>query len=132
MLGLLAGLAFALLFIGLDRAGTRSGAWPLVSSELVGFALLLPFGVRAYARVGPPPSRDLALIIGVGVIGGIAGLLFLAATGHGQLAIVAVVTSLYPAFTVLLARVFLAEHWSRPQAIGLAVAAAAIVLVSVG
>ena len=94
--------------------------------------LLVPFGVRAYARVGPPPSRDLALIVGVGVIGGVAGLLFLAATGHGQLAIVAVVTSLYPAFTVLLARVFLAEHWSRTQVIGLAVAAAAIVLVSVG
>jgi len=130
--GLLAGLAFALLFIGLDRAGTRSGAWPLVPSEVVGLALLVPFGVRAYTRVGLPPRRDLALIVGVGVIGGIAGLLFLAATGHGQLAIVAVVTSLYPAFTVLLARVFLTERWSRTQALGLAVAAAAIVLVSVG
>jgi uncharacterized membrane protein len=130
--GLLAGLAFALLFVGLDRAGTSSGAWPVLSGELVGLMLLVPFGVRAYARVGRPPSRDLALIVGVGVIGGIAGLLFLAATGHGQLAIVAVVTSLYPAFTVLLARGFLAERWSRPQAIGLAVAAAAIVLVSVG
>ena len=128
----LVGLAFALLFIGLDRAGTHSGAWPLVTSELVGLVVLVPFGVRAYARVGLPPSRDLGLIVGVGVTGGIAGLLFLAATGHGQLAIVAVVTSLYPAFTVLLARIFLAEHWSRPQAIGLAVAAAAIVLVSVG
>ncbi|MFZ0387095.1 MAG: DMT family transporter [Solirubrobacteraceae bacterium] len=130
--GLLAGLAFALLFIGLDRAGTRSGAWPLASSELVGLVVLVPFGVRAYARVGLPPNRDLTLIVGVGVIGGIAGLLFLAATGHGQLAIVAVVTSLYPAFTVLLARVFLAEQWSRTQVIGLGVAAAAIVLVSVG
>jgi uncharacterized membrane protein len=130
--GLLAGLAFALLFIGLDRAGTRSGAWPLVPSELVGLVVLVPFGVRAYARVGLPPSRDLALVVGVGVVGGVAGLLFLAATGHGQLAIVAVVTSLYPAFTVLLARVLLAEHWSRTQAVGLAVAAAAIVLVSVG
>jgi uncharacterized membrane protein len=130
--GLAAGLAFALLFIGLDRAGTRSGAWPLVSSEVVGVMLLVPFGIRAYARVGRPPRGDLALTVGVGVVGGIAGLLFLAATGHGQLAIVAVVTSLYPAFTVLLARVFLAEHWSRTQAIGLAVAATAIVLVSVG
>jgi drug/metabolite transporter (DMT)-like permease len=130
--GLVAGLAFALLFIGLDRAGTRSGAWPLVSSEIVAIVLLVPFGVRAFARVGRPPNRDLALIGAVGVIGGIAGLLFLAATGHGQLAIVAVVTSLYPAFTVLLARVFLAERWSRTQVIGLAVAAAAIVLVSLG
>jgi drug/metabolite transporter (DMT)-like permease len=104
----------------------------LVTSELVGLALLVPFGIRAYGRVGRPPGADLALIVGVGVIGGTAGLLFLAATGHGQLAIVAVVTSLYPAFTVLLARAFLAERWSRTQVIGLAVAAAAIVLVSVG
>jgi uncharacterized membrane protein len=130
--GLLAGLAFALLFIGLDRAGTRSGAWPLVSSEFVGLLLLVPFSVRAYARVGLPTRRNLALIVAAGVVGAGAGLLFLAATGHGQLAIVAVVTSLYPAFTVLLARVFLAEQWSRTQMIGLAVAAAAIVLVSVG
>jgi drug/metabolite transporter (DMT)-like permease len=130
--GLVAGLAFALLFIGLDRAGTRSGAWPLVSSEIVAIVVLVPFGILAHARVGRPPGRDLALIGAVGVIGGVAGLLFLAATGHGQLAIVAVVTSLYPAFTVLLARVFLAERWSRTQVVGLAVAAAAIVLVSVG
>jgi len=130
--GLLAGLAFALLFIGLDRAGTRSGAFPLLSSELVGLLLLVPFAIRAGARVGLPAGRDLALIVAVGVIGGTAGLLFLAATGHGQLAIVAVVTSLYPAFTVLLARLFLAELWSRTQVLGLAVAAAAIVLVSLG
>jgi uncharacterized membrane protein len=130
--GLLAGLAFALLFIGLDRAGTRSGAWPLASSELVGLMLLVPFGIQAIARVGPPPRRELALIVAVGVLAGTAGLLFLTATGHGQLAIVAVVTSLYPAFTVLLARVFLTERFSRTQAVGLAVAAAAIVLVSVG
>jgi drug/metabolite transporter (DMT)-like permease len=130
--GLLAGLAFALLFIGLDRAGTRSGAFPLLASEVVGLLLMVPFGIRAGARVGLPTGRDLVLIVGVGVIGGIAGLLFLAATGHGQLAIVAVVTSLYPAFTVLLARLFLAEFWSRTQVLGLAVAAAAIVLVSLG
>src|ERR1700743_2088937 len=71
--GLLAGLAFALLFIGLDRAGTRSGAWPLIPSELVGLVVLVPFGVRAYARVGRPPSRDLGLIVGVGGIGGLGG-----------------------------------------------------------
>jgi uncharacterized membrane protein len=66
------------------------------------------------------------------VIVGVAALLYLAATGHGELSIVAVVTSLYPAFTVLLARVILSERWSRRQAIGLLVAAASVVLVSVG
>jgi drug/metabolite transporter (DMT)-like permease len=130
--GLLAGLCFALLFIGLDRAGTRSGAWPLIPGEGVGMLVLVPYGVSAYRRVGLPVRRDALLMVSVGVVGGLAGLLFLLATGHGELTVVAVVTALYPAFTVLLARMLLAERWTRTQAIGLGVAAAAIVLVSLG
>ena len=130
--GLLAGLCFALLFIGLDRAGTRSGAWPLIPGEGVGMLVLVPYGVSAYRRVGLPARRDALLMVSVGVVGGLAGLLFLLATGHGELTVVAVVTALYPAFTVLLARVLLAERWTRAQAVGLGVAAAAIVLVSLG
>jgi drug/metabolite transporter (DMT)-like permease len=60
-----------------------------------------------------------------------ANLFFLAATGHGQLAVVAVVAALYPVVTVLLARVLLSERWTPLQAAGLVVAAAAIVLVTV-
>jgi drug/metabolite transporter (DMT)-like permease len=130
--GLLAGLCFALLFIGLDRAGTRSGAWPLLPCETVGVILVLPYGLIRYRKVGLPPRSDAPLLVSMGVIGGLGGLLFLFATGHGELTIVAVVTALYPAFTVLLARVLLGEHWTRTQAIGLGVAAAAIVLVSLG
>jgi drug/metabolite transporter (DMT)-like permease len=130
--GLLPGLCFALLFIALDRAGTRSGAWPLIPGEIVGVLVLVPYGVHRARKVGLPARGDAWLLIAVGVIGGLAGLLFLLATGHGELTIVAVVTALYPAFTVLLARFLLAEHWTRNQAIGLIVAAAAIVLVSLG
>lgn len=130
--GLLAGLCFALLFISFDRAGTRSGAWPLVSAEIVGTLVLIPYGLHTYRRVGPLRRADAPLIVAVGVIGALASLLFLLATGHGELTIVAVVTALYPSFTVLLARLLLAEHWTRNQAAGLAVAAAAIVLVSLG
>jgi drug/metabolite transporter (DMT)-like permease len=130
--GLLAGLCFALLFIALDRAGTRSGAWPLIPGEIVGVLLLVPYGLHRYRKVGLPPRGDAPLIVAAGVIGALAGLLFLLATGHGELTIVAVVTALYPSFTVLLARLLLAEHWTRSQGIGLAVAAAAIVLVSLG
>ena len=45
-----------------------------------------------------------------GVAGGVANLLYLAATGTGQLAIVAVVTALYPSITVLPARITLHER----------------------
>jgi EamA domain-containing membrane protein RarD len=45
---------------------------------------------------------------------------------------VAVLTALYPAVTVLMARVFLSERWTRVQAIGLLIAAAAVILVTIG
>ena len=129
--GALAGIGFALLFVALDRAGTRSGAWPLLPGQAVALGVTAPVAVRGIRRAGPPAVAD-ALLLGVaGVLGGAAALLFLEATGHGELSIVAVVTSLYPAFTVLLARIVLAERWSRPQVAGLIVAAASIVLVSV-
>jgi drug/metabolite transporter (DMT)-like permease len=129
--GLVAGVGFSLLFIALDRAGTRGGAWPLLPGQAVSLVLLLPFALRDLRAAPRPSARTLELLLIGGVLSGTGNLLFLAATGHGALAVVAVLTALYPAVTVLLARAFLAERWTRRQAIGLAAAAAAIVLVSV-
>lgn len=150
--GCLAGAGFALLFIALDRAGTRSGAWPLVPGQLVSLTCLVPFGLRGLGGLaglrglrgvgevggvgglggaGRPSARTVVLLIVTGVLSATANLLYLAATGRGELAIVAVLSALYPAATVLLARVVLSERWSRPQIAGLAAAAIAIVLVTV-
>lgn len=128
--GALAGIGFALLFIALSRAGTRSGAWPLVPGQLVSLVLISPFALRATRADASWARRALVLTLVAGVVSGTANLLFLAASGKGELAIVAVLSSLYPAFTVLLARAVLAEHWSRSQALGLAAAVIAVVLVS--
>jgi drug/metabolite transporter (DMT)-like permease len=138
--GSLAGAGFALLFIALSRAGTHSGAWPLIPGQLVSVLLIAPFtargvrqGTASVRREGRPwAQRAVALTLTAGIVGGTANLLFLAATGKGELAIIAVLSSLYPAFTVLLARALLAEHWSRSQAVGLVAAAVAVVLVSAG
>jgi drug/metabolite transporter (DMT)-like permease len=76
--------------------------------------------------------RRLApLAIGAGVLGGAGNILFLSATGRGQLAVVAVISSLYPAFTVLLARAVLGERMDRIQQLGLAVAALAVILIGI-
>ncbi len=131
LFGALSGAGFALLFIALDRAGTRSGAWPLVPGQVVSLVPIAPLAYRGLRAQGLPPRRTVAIAIGAGILSGAANLLFLAATGHGELAIVAVLSALYPAVTVVLARVLLAERWTRRQAIGLMVAGAAIVLVSV-
>lgn len=71
-------------------------------------------------------------MLGAGVLSGVANLLFLASTGRGELAIVAVLSAMYPAVTVVLARVFLAERWTRLQLVGLILAGGAVVLVTVG
>ena len=128
--GSLAGVGFALLFIALDRAGTHAGAWPLLPGQVVALILIAPFAWRAIAAGGFPQRSDRTLIVVAGALSGIANLLFLAATGRGQLAIIAVLTSLYPAATVVLARAVLSERWTRIQATGLLTSFAAIVLVS--
>ena len=101
--GMLAGLGFALLFVALDRAGTGAGAWPLIPGQSLALLLIAPFAYRGIGHARPSRSA-VKLTLSAGVLSGIANLLFLAATGRGELSIVAVLTSLYPAATVVLAR----------------------------
>jgi drug/metabolite transporter (DMT)-like permease len=130
--GMLAGLGFGLLFVCLDRAGAHAGAWPLVPGELVALAIIAPFAWKDLRSVRDWSAPVTGLALAAGVLSGVANLLFLSATGRGELAIIAVVTSLYPVATVILARFLLAERWSRRQQAGLLAAAAAIVLVASG
>jgi drug/metabolite transporter (DMT)-like permease len=129
--GVLAGCGFALLFVALDRAGTHAGAWPLLPGQAVAFLVVLPLALRL---LDPAAQWRRAAGPGVasGILGGTANLLFLAATGVGQLAVVAVLTALYPAVTVVLARGLLGERWTRPQTAGLIAAAVAVAAISAG
>jgi drug/metabolite transporter (DMT)-like permease len=148
--GILAGLGFGLLFVGYDRAGTGSGAWPLVVAE--GLATLLTIGpallalhgrranvVLAAGTAGEPAGddassdrRSLNLLLAAGRLAGAANLSFIIANHHGELAVVAVLTALYPGFTVILARIVLGERWSSTQKVGLVTALVATFLVSLG
>lgn len=131
--GVLAGIGFALLFVALDRAGTESGAWPLLTTELAGVLVIAPLAILTLRAGGVEVSRTGALqAVIAGVLFGLANLAFLVATHTGQLAIVVVLTSLYPAVTVILARVFLADQWIRTQKIGLIAGFAAVLLVTAG
>ncbi|HZD66706.1 MAG TPA: EamA family transporter [Acidimicrobiales bacterium] len=126
--GLLAGVGFALLLIALQRGGTGHGLWPVAAGQVAGVVVL---GTVALVHPGPL-SLDRAA--GAGSV--IAGLLaagavvcYLAATGVGLLSLVAVITSLYPGSTVLLARVVLHEKMGTGQRAGLVLAGVAIVLI---
>lgn len=133
MPGLVAGAGFALLFIALDRAGTSAGAWPLLPGQAVAVVVVLAWAAAARSRPDRKAwSQAWRIGLAAGVLSGVANLLYLAATGAGQLAIVAVVTALYPTVTILLARLTLHERWSRLQIIGLIASAVAVAAISLG
>lgn len=133
--GLIAGFGFALLFIALDRAGTSAGAWPLVPGQAVANLVIIPFawrGIRDQPGWRSSVRSSAPSCVAAGLLAGAAALLFLAASGRGYLAIVSVISSLYPAATILLARMILGERLNRIQAAGLLAAAAAVILISIG
>ncbi len=129
-LAFLSGLGFGFYFIFLARAGDNSGLWPLVVSRIASAVLIVPLARQrhAFARVR---GRMLAITLAAGAFDALANMFFLLATRHGLLSLAGVLTSLYPAVTVILAVGLLHEHTSRVQRIGLGLAATAIVLITV-
>lgn len=94
------------------------------------FLAALPFAYRGMRVLREDvPFRNTALILVTGIGSACANLVFLAATGHGDLAVVAVRSAMYPAVTVLLVRLVLAEKSTFQQSLGLLAAAAAVILV---
>lgn len=129
--GLAAGACFALLFIGLDQAGSGSGLWPVFcgqSAALIGVACIA--AVTRDLRL--PEARGGWLAALTGITGAPATICYFVATHHGLLAITAVITSLYPAVTILLARVLLGERLTAFRLTGLLLAAASVSLIAVG
>ena len=129
--GLVAGAGFALLFIGLNRAGSGSGLWPVVAAGTAELAAAAGLAlVTGDFRLPAGQPRGLAAITGVS---GAAGtILYFFATHEGFLAVTAVLTSLYPAVTIVLARTLLGERLSALRLAGLILAAACVALIAVG
>ena len=126
-LPLFAGIFFGFYFVLINNATQHAFFWPLVSARFAGFAA---FGLYAlFTRQPALPPRDLWSYSALNGIIDIAGNAFfvLAARG-GRMDVAAVLGALYPASTVFLAWVFLKEKISRIQALGIALAFAAIIL----
>lgn len=130
--GLLAGLGFALLFVALDLAGDASGLWPVAAGQVTSAMLLTGFAVVRLDRGHRPARRVVLAAVATGVLGAAATILYFLSTQAGLLAIVAVLTSLYPAVTVLLAALMLREPVTRSQGLGLALAGSAVALIVLG
>jgi drug/metabolite transporter (DMT)-like permease len=129
--GLLAGLGFGLLFAALGQVPDSAGLWPAMSTETVS---CLSVVVAALLLGGDPVPRRRTEWGGIvaGLLATVAVVGFLLARQHGLLSVAAVLTSLYPAFTVLLATLLLGERLHRSQALGLALCAVTVACVALG
>jgi drug/metabolite transporter (DMT)-like permease len=105
--------------------------WPLVASRGVSVLFFGPLALVSRASIRMP-MRVAALALVCGVIDMLANALYLLATRHGPLSIVVTLSSLYPASTVLLARVVLGERLNLWQIFGVGCALAAVVLIVSG
>lgn len=129
--GCLAGVGFAMTFIGLDQVAEGAGLWPLWAMQTASAASVPVLALLLGARVFPVPRAAWAAWYG-GPIGSIGGLSFYLAASQGLLTVAAVLTSLYPAVTILLAVLLLHERIGRGQALGLLLCATCVGLVVAG
>jgi drug/metabolite transporter (DMT)-like permease len=130
-LGLAAGAGFGMFFIGLNEAGSVTDLWPIVISQVA--AMVTVTCVAASTRdLHLPPRGARRLSVMTGAIGATGTTMFFLSTHHGLLAVTAVITALYPAMTILLARVLSGERLTALRIIGLSLAAASVALIAAG
>jgi drug/metabolite transporter (DMT)-like permease len=128
-LALASGIAIGAFYVCLGRTGPHAGAWPVVVARCVSVGLLGLASVRSTQIL--KVSRDVLPTIGLaGIFDVAANVLYSFAARGSLLGLTATLASLYPATTVLLARIILRERMQRLQTIGLGFAAVAIILMT--
>ena len=129
--GILAGLGFGLLFAALGQVPEDAGYWPVMATQLVS---LVSVAAAALLLGGDPVPRLAGHWGGLaaGLMATLAVVGFMLARQQGLLSVAAVLTSLYPAATVLLASLVLHERLHRAQAVGLLLCGVTVVCVALG
>ncbi len=126
-----AGLGFGVIFILLSEAATTSGSgmWPVLIARCASVPLLAAIGLTlgGLSRVN---GTEIAPVAGAGLFDVGANALILLAVRRGLISLVAPVASLYPATTVVLARVVLRERIGRQRLGGLALGLAGLALIA--
>lgn len=124
-----AGIAFGVFFVLLSHTGDDSGFWPIFSGRIASTTLLVVVLVILGRPLIPRHAMPLVVVL-AGVFDVSANALFLLASREGLLSLVSVLAALYPAATVVLARVVLDERLQRHQLAGLAAALAGVALIT--
>jgi drug/metabolite transporter (DMT)-like permease len=128
-LAVLAGITFGIFLIASKQAGHHGIFWPLVAARAVSTTLMVVI-VAVMPRDPRPLRAALWPMVMSGLLDSAGNALFIAATRHGRLDVAAVLSSLYPASTVILARVLLKERISPMQGAGIAGALISVALIS--
>jgi len=130
-LALAAGAAFGTVFVLLGTTDESSGMWPVLGARVASVAIVTT-GVLVTRRQWRPAPGSMPTVAGAGALDAGANALYLLATREGLLSVVSVVSSLYPAATIVLARVLLRERMNRVQLLGIAMALTGVVLIAAG
>jgi drug/metabolite transporter (DMT)-like permease len=124
-MALLAGLGFSGFFIAIGQVSEAAVFWPLVAGRLAACTAMVVIAFHASfapLSLAPCPHRSLDVT---------GNLFFLLAMQLGRMDVTAVLGSLYPAVTAILAWLITKEHMARLQMIGVAMAVLAIVMITV-
>jgi drug/metabolite transporter (DMT)-like permease len=125
----IAGIGFAGFYLAIKQAGNVSAFWLAAAAKLS--SLVLTGGIVLIAR----SWREIDTAgVGIGTVAGcldiIGSVLFIRASQTGRLDAAVVLSSLYPAVTVLLARIVLNEHFTRWKALGMVAALLAVPMIA--
>lgn len=127
----LAGVGFAGFYLCIRQAGAGSPLWISAISRVasLGVTAVAVVATKAPLRLDLPRGAMAAVAGSFDIIG---SALFIYASQHGRLDEAVVISSLYPAVTVILARLILKEHFSRWRFVGLLAALAAVPMIAAG
>lgn len=128
-LPVLAGVGFGVFLIVIDHASDSAVLWPLVSARFASLVMLMLLVAFTRHRQWPT-RRQLPLMILAGLFDVGGNTFYALAAQAGRLDTAAVLSSLFPAVTVILARIALNERLSRQQWVGVAVALVAVLLIA--
>ena len=124
------GSMFGLILVFLHQTSDGSGVWPVLIMRFVStpwMALLILRSRPSFAGV----RAGKATVFGSGILDSLANWFYVLAVRQGLLSVVSVIVTLYPASTMVLATTVDRERIHRSQALGMALAAVALVLIAV-
>jgi uncharacterized membrane protein len=150
VLAIVAGAGFGLYFIALKMAGAGGVVWPMATARMGSItACSLLLLILTFAKAGQTGNSPTGLVstsprhsffglpkaaifwsLSTAVLDTCGNMLYISATRAGRLDVAAVLASLYPTTTILLAGIVLKERLSKRQGLGMAIAAAAVVMIT--